>query len=291
MKKRTIPLPFGDSPILDFEANASNIEVVRVKSGEAPCLEVDGSTEPEVRLDNEVVVVRPNTKSFLSGWDLSSASTVLRVPAHLKARFRMDMSRAVIRDLAGCDLEVSTQAGSLELHEVRGRLKLKASAGQIRGEGLAGTFWVDCGAGSARLGIVGLDPGEHQVHSNMGSVRIELAPGLDVRIDARTVMGSTRTQYPSNSKAAAVLKLEAELGSVRISEGKGDEDPRHGDWPDWRKLWAAAEAFVTAPAVAAARATQPTPSSEELRQILVMVEAGKINAAEAERLIRAISGE
>ena len=285
MKKRTIPLPLGDNPILDFEANASQIVVVPVESGEAPCLEGDPSTDPEVRLEGEVVVVRPNARSFLAGWDLSANTVVLRVPAHLKGRFRCDMGRAVIRGLAGCDLEVSTQAGSLELHRVHGRMKLRAGAGQIRGEELGGTFDVDCGAGSARLGIVALDPGIHTVHSNMGSVRIELAPGIEVRIDARTVMGSTRTRYPSNPNAAAVLKLEAELGSVRISEGAGDADSRHGDWPDWKRRWEAAEAFITEPPA------KPAPSGEELRQILSMVEAGKINASEAERLIRAISGE
>lgn len=286
MKKRTIPLPFGDNPRLDFEANASQIEVVATKAGEAPCLEVDASTDPEVRVDGGVVVVRPSSRSFLAGWDLHANTVVLRVPAHLKARVVCDMGRAIIRGLAGCDLEVSTQAGSLELHEVRGRMKLKANAGQIRGEGLGGTFVVDCGAGSARLGLVALDPGVHTVHSNMGSVKLELAPGLDVRIEARTVMGSTRTLYPSNPKAAAVLKLEAELGSVRISEGSGHVDSRHGDWPDWRRFWEAAEAFITP-----AAPPKAAPSGEELRQILAMVEAGKINAAEAERLIRAISGD
>jgi hypothetical protein len=286
MKKRTMTLPFGDNPILDFEANASQLEVVTLKPGEAPCLEVDSSSEPEVRLEGEVVVVRPNARSFLAGWDLAANTVTLKVPAHVKARLRCDMGRAIVNGLAGCDLEVSTQAGSLELHNVRGRMKLKANAGQIRGEGLGGTFNVDCGAGSARLHIVALDPGTHTVHSNMGSVRIELAPGIQVRIDARTVMGSTRNKYPSNPDAAAVLKLEAELGSVRISEGNGDQDPRHGDWPDWRRLWEAAEAFMTPQPAAKAQ-----PSGEELRQILGMVEAGKINAAEAERLIRAISGD
>ena len=50
MKKRTIPLPLGDNPILDFEANASQLVVVPVEPGEAPCLEGDPSTDPEVLL-------------------------------------------------------------------------------------------------------------------------------------------------------------------------------------------------------------------------------------------------
>ena len=285
MKKRVLPLPFGADPILDFEASAAQIEVQPVERGEAARIEVDASNELEVRREGEGVVVRPSARSFLGGWDLSANTVVLRVPAHLKARFRCDLGRVIVRGLAGCDLEITTQAGSLELEDVRGRMKLEANAGQIRGAGLGGTFLVDCGAGSARLAIVALDPGVHQVRSKMGSVRIELAPGIDVRIDARTVMGSTRTKYPSNPAAAAVLKLEAELGSVRISEGPDRSEARRGDGPDWRRQWEAAEAFITPPPV------KPAPSGEELRQILSMVEAGKLNAAQAERLIRAISGE
>lgn len=287
MTTRRIPLPFGESPVLDFEAAASQLEVVPTLPGEEPCLEVDGALDPEVKREGEVVRVHPNTRGFWGAFELGGHKMTLRVPAQLKARFAADMGRLTIARLAGCDLDVSMSAGSLELTDVRGRMKLRANAGQIRGEGLGGTFWVECGAGSARLGIVALDPGEHHVHSNMGSVRIDLAPGLDVRIDARTVMGSTRTKYPTNPKSLTVLKLEAELGSVKISEGSGYADPRHGDWPDWRKLWEAAGDLMTArPAMKAAAA-----GPEELRQILAMVEAGKINAAEAERLIRAISGQ
>ena len=244
MKTQRIPLPFGDNPVLDFEASASQLEVVPVDPGEAPCLEFDGAIQPEVRREGEVVVVRPSSRGFWGAFEMGGHKMTLRVPAQLKARFAADMGRLTVRNLAGCDLDISTSAGSLELHDVRGRMKLKANAGQIRGEALGGTFWVECDAGSARLGIVALDPGEHYVHSNMGSVKIDLAPGLDVRIEARTVMGSTRTKYPTNPKSLTVLKLEAELGSVKISEGNGYMDPRHGDWPDWRKLWEAAELRV-----------------------------------------------
>lgn len=289
MKTRTIPLPFGDSPVLDFEASAASLEVVPVHAGQAPCLELEAAVDPEVRREGEVVVIRSSTRGFWSAIEAGGSRAVLRVPPQLKARISTDMGRVSISKLVGCDLDVSTSAGSLELHEVRGRMKLRANAGQIRGDALGGTFWVECGAGSARLGIVALDPGEHHVHSNMGSVRIDLAPGLDVRIDAHTVMGSTRTKYPTNPKALTVLKLEAELGSVRIGEDGAYEDPRHGDWADWRKLWHAAEAFVTAPIPSPAPPPAAVPP-DELKQILSMVEAGKINATEAARLIRAISG-
>lgn len=294
MKTQTLTLPFGESPVLDFEASAAQLEVKPVKPGESPRLEYESAIEPDVTVDGETVRVRQRTRGFWSALEAGGARAVLHVPPTLKARINADMGRLVVGNLAGCDLDISTSAGSLELTDVRGRLKLRANAGQIRGEGLGGTFWVDCGAGSARLGIVALDVGEHYVHSNMGSVRIDLAPGLDVRIDARTVMGSTRTKYPTNPKSSTVLKLEAELGSVKIGEGGAYEDPKHGDWADWRKLWQAAEAFVTAPipppAPAAPAAVREVPP-DELKQILSMVEAGKINATEAARLIRAIAGQ
>lgn len=286
MKTQRIPLPFGDRSVLDFEANASQLEVVPVKNGEAPCLEWEGAVAPEVRREGEVVMIHPSSRGFWGALEMGSYKMTLRVPPQLKARMSVDMGRLTVSHLAGCDLDLSTSAGSLELHDVRGRMKLTANAGQIKGDLLAGTFEVECGAGSARLGIVALDPGEHHVQSNMGSVRIELAPGIDVRIEANTVMGSTRTKYPTNPKSTTVLKLEADLGSVRIGEGSGYSDPRHGDWPDWRKLWDAAGELLTA-----RPARPPAASPEELRQILSMVEAGKINAAEAERLIRAISGQ
>lgn len=291
MKTRTIALPFGDSPILDFEANAAQLELKPVKPGEPAFLEYEAAIEPEVRREGEVVLIRQAARGFWNALEAGGARAVLHVPAGVKAKITADMGRLVVNDLAGCDLDLSTSAGSVELTHVRGRMKLRANAGQIRGEGLGGTFWVDCGAGSARLGIVALDPGEHHVHSNMGSVRIDLAPGLDVRIEARTVMGSTRTRYPTNPKSNTVLKLEAELGSVKIGEGGAYEDPKHGDWADWRKLWHAAEAFVTAPVAPAAPAAPREVPPDELKQILTMVEAGKINATEAARLIRAISGQ
>ncbi len=286
MKTRKLSLPFGDSPILDFEANASQLTVLPCAPGEAPYLEWEGAAEPLVKREGEVVTVGLNSRGFWGALELGHYKMTLRVPPQLKARFSCEMGRISISQLAGCDLDVSASAGSLELRDVRGRFKLKANAGQIKGDALGGTFDVECGAGSAKLNIVALDVGEHRIHSNMGQVRIDLAPGLDVRIDAHTVMGSTRVKYPVNPKSETILRLEAELGSVKVGEGAGHEDVRHGDWPDWRKLWEAAGDLMTVrPAKSAAA------SPEELRQILGMVENGKINAAEAERLIRAISGQ
>jgi hypothetical protein len=199
----------------------------------------------------------------------------LYVPQNVQARIAAHMGEARIRGLAGCDLDVSTNAGQVELEDCRGRFVLRAKAGQIVGKRLGGTFAVEAGAGEAMLDIVQLDEGVHTVHSTMGSVKIDLKPGLDVRIQSRTVMGSTRTKFPSNNASPRVLKLEAELGAVKVREGAPYDDPRHGDWPDWRKTWA----------VQAIEPTAVEPAPDELRTILELVRQKKISPEEADRLI------
>lgn len=110
-------------------------------------------------------------------------------------------------------------------------------------------------------------------------MKIDLVPGLDVRIESRTVMGSTRTRYPSRNDAPAVLKLEAELGAVKVREGSPYEDPRHSDWADWRKTW------LAQPVQAAAAEAS---AGGDLRTILELVQQRKISPEEAERLIAAL---
>ncbi len=208
-------------------------------------------------------------------------SFTLHLPTNVRARITANMGEVVASGLSGCDLTVQTSAGSLLLDDCRGRFTLKAKAGRIVGRRVGGTFDVESGMGEATLDIVALDPGAHRVVSTMGAVKVDLIPGLDVRIESRTVMGSTRTRYPSNNDAKTLLKLEAELGSVRVREGGAYEDPRHGDWKDWRTEWR----DTTSPTPP----TKPDPDAE-LRRILDLVAQKKVSPEEAERLISAING-
>ncbi len=131
----------------------------------------------------------------------------------------------------------------------------------------------------------------------MGSVKVELAKGLDVKVETFTSLGTARSSYPDHPHARATLRLEAQLGSVRVREKGEAEDPRHGDWPDWRRWWSgAASAFERPPASAPSASARPEsfdapPAGDRdtsVRLILEMVQAGKLSAVEAERLIRAM---
>lgn len=306
-------LPFGERAVLDFELNAARIEVRPVGPGEAPRVECQRHGPAlAVTQNGETVVVRvpgaahdnpwggnPFERGqgggapFIEGLVRGAAGAFLRggqggsytlhLPPNVRARIIANMSEVRVHGLSGCDLEVSTNAGALDLEDCRGRFNLSAKAGRIRGTRIGGTFEVHSGMGEAQLDIVALDEGLHHVVSTMGSVKVDLAAGLNVKVDARTVMGSTRVRYPTRSEAAATLLLEAELGSVRVREGSPYVDPRHGDWADWRKVWK-----DEAPAPAA-EAAAPAEGSE-LRRILDLVQQKKVSPEEAERLISALHG-
>jgi hypothetical protein len=304
-------LPFTDKPILDFEANASSVEIVPLGPGESPRIEArrEGA-QLDVKQVGQMVVVRLIGAGMDNPWGgnpfehrrgaiaeeivrgiatavLNSrrfgGAYTLHVPAHVQARITCNMGEVELHNLAGCDVGVFTNMGSLNVDECRGRFNLKAKAGRILCRRVGGSIDVESGMGEAMLDLVALDEGVHKVMSTMGSVKVDLKPGLDVKVESRTVMGSTRTRYPSRPDGKAVLKLEAELGSVRVREGPPYKDPRHGDWPDWRTFWkeSAPPAVSTSPAA---------PSGGELRKILDLVQQKKVSPEEAERLISALHG-
>jgi hypothetical protein len=320
-------LPFAQRPVLDFEANATSIEVVPVEPGQAPRIESRrAGAQLDVKQVGETVVVRVGMDNPWGGNPFDAArdaheehlrrhghrvergrdrsplaeelirgiagavfsgrfggAFTLYLPPNLQARLSCNMGEVEIRKLAGCDIAVSTNAGSLVIDECRGRFAVRAKAGRILCRRVGGTFDVESGMGEAMLDIVALDEGVHKVVSTMGSVKVELAPNMDVRVESKTVMGSTRTRYPSRNDSKTILKLEAELGSVRVREGHEYKDPLHGDWPDWRKQW------NEGPSVPVADPAPP-PEGNELRKILDLVQQKKVSPEEAERLISALHG-
>jgi hypothetical protein len=293
MARQSLPLPLSDRPTVVLNANALDLELLPLEPGEAPSLEVSGGREAlkGISIEREGDATRIELPGFWSGFELPSRLT-LKVPQHVRARIANDAGRIRVEGLAGCDLDLVSQMGSITLEDVRGRLKLQVDSGSIKGDHLAGTFDVRSTAGSVKLRVDALDEGTHVVRTTMGSVKVELAKGQAVKIETRTSLGTTRTRYPSTEDAKRVLKLEADLGSVKVSEVDGVEDERHGDWPDWRRTWNDVASAVAATFNAPAGPVAPTPPkadvSAEVRKVLEMVSQGVVSVDDAERLIRAM---
>ena len=148
---------------------------------------------------------------------------------------------------------------------------LAADAGSVSGRDVGGYLNVETQAGQVRLEVTELLPGEHRVRATMGEVRLQLAPGLDVCIEAHTSLGSIRNDYPSRQSAPTKLQLSTEMGSVRIEQGGFNMSSRPRPRQPER------------PAAPVDRATDP-----ELERILKMVEAGELSAQEADDLLQAM---
>ena len=153
---------------------------------------------------------------WFGGWECRAT---LYVPRDVRAHLQTNAGSVSIRDLEGCELGVKVNAGKIDLVKVYGLVHLSADAGSVTGRDVGGYFDVETQAGSVRLEIMDLQPGEHRVRATTGSVRLELARGLDVCIEAHTSLGSFATAIPSRPSAATKLVLSTEMGSVRVDEG------------------------------------------------------------------------
>jgi len=296
---RVWPLPFGDRPSLDLRTDLGSLVVVPVKAGEEPRIEAvgRGADQLELRIERvqeqEQETVRVEVEPFRQftwwgGWD---TRLLAHVPPALVARIETGAGSIAIRGLDGATLAVRTNAGRIELTEVRGRLRLSADAGSIAAHAIAGALDAEAQAGSIRLEIAGLDPGEHRVRAGRGAIRVELAQGLDVRVETRTAMGSARNSYPAHPNAAAVLSLATDMGSIRVSEGTTARWPG-GATPAPPPVAPAASAHGAPAATATTAATSAARSAPDgdadLDRILAMVEAGQLSARDADDLLRAL---
>ena len=268
-------LPFGTPAELELHADWGTLTIVPVEPGGQPRLQLHRGTEhivPEIEKHGGLVRVRLEPRrdfSWFGAWDCKAT---LHVPPDVRAHIQTNAGSVHARDLEGCELGIKANAGKIELANVHGLLHLAADAGSVSGRDVGGYLNVETQAGQVRLEVTELLPGEHRVRATMGEVRLQLAPGLDVCIEAHTSLGSIRNDYPSRQSAPTKLQLSTEMGSVRIEQGgfNMSSRPRVPRQPE-------------RPAAPVERATDP-----ELERILKMVEAGELSAQEADDLLQAM---
>jgi hypothetical protein len=276
----TWELPFGSPAELELHSEWGSLALLPVEPGRSPRLELShGSVESvDVHIEKVGQVVRvaldPHRSfNWFGGWECRAA---VYVPPDVHASVQTSAGSVSVRDLEGCQLGIKASAGKIDLVKVHGLMHLSADAGSVTGREVGGNFDVETHAGSVRLEILDLQPGEHRVRAMMGSVRIELGRGLDVCVETRTSLGSVRNQFPSRPTAAAKLLLATEMGSIRVEEASA----------------AAARHSPPAPASPApdAQAAPADAAREdaELDRILKMVEAGNLSAQDADELLRAM---
>jgi hypothetical protein len=301
----TWALPFGTPAELELHTEWGSLTLVPVEPGQQPRLELTrGSVDNvavhvEKRGETVRVSLGPQRNfGWFGGWDCRAT---LYVPRDIRASIQTNAGSINVRDLVGCELGIKANAGKIELERVRGLLHLAADAGSVQGRDIGGFLDVETQAGSVRMEVSELRPGEHRIRAAMGSVRVELARGMDVCIETHTNMGSVRNQYPSKRDAAAKLAVVTEMGSVRIEEGSWRSaaswtaqpaaQPPAAERPQPATDAPAREQSASSVATSGAAPTeQPAakPADPELERILKMVESGELSAQEADELLQAL---
>jgi len=274
-------LPFSQPAVLELATEYGNLALLPVEPGQTPRLELSrNSADVAVNVDKLGDVVRvaldPHGAGFnwFGSWECRA---ILYVPRDVRAALETHAGSVNVRNLEGCELAVKANAGKIDLVDVYGLMRLSADAGSITGRGLGGSFDIEAQAGSVRLEILDLQPGEHRVRATMGSVRVELGRGMDVCIETHTSLGSVRNQYPTRLDAPVRLVLSTEMGSVRVDESSVPRATR-------RPSSDAFETDVSYPG----QTSRPPREDLELERILRMVEAGQLSARDADELLRAM---
>jgi hypothetical protein len=279
-------LAFDQPAVLELQAEFGNLSLLPVEPGQTPRLELShgssDSVEVQVGKVGEVIRVSldrrlPFNNWFGGGWDLRAT---LYVPRDVRAALQTNAGSVSVRSLESCELGIRAHAGKIDLVNVYGFMHLAADAGSIIGRGLGGSFDVETQAGSVRLEILDLQPGEHRFRAAMGSVRLDLARGMDVCVETRTSLGSVRNTYPVRADAPQRLLVTTEMGSVRVGEASVERPARRpvtqGDAP-------------RTPSDETRQSESPRQRQDpELERVLKMVEAGQLSARDADELLRAM---
>ncbi len=297
-------LPLDEHPRLELDADFLHVAIVPVEPGEASFVEVlgemsstldvnasDGTTR--VRLAHARPhgggVERSTFRPWWDGrfWDASFWEQRWKEDRHGKLRFHVprdaqlrilsNAGRIHVEHLWGCDLSVEAHAGRVTLNDVTGRLRLETQAGRIDGNGIGGTLDVTTSAGAVKLDVAFLAAGRHHIRTSMGAVRVALARGMPVHIDAKTSLGSARVDFPSLADAEASLLVEADLGAIRVGPSEAS----------WRGV-VEPPVDVPAPARGDAYRSPGAPTDAELQKILGRVADGSLSPQAARELLRAL---
>lgn len=310
-----VELPFGPEPELEVHTEMCGVTIVPLQPGETPFMELDpeqgrrrvrrvfgfgghgGATQRVQRVGSTVQVRAEGVGSPL----------VLHVPATTRIHVKSEVGSVTVAGMRQTDLDIDTEVGHVRLTDVTGRLRVRTEAGKLDGHGVGGSLQLGTEAGSVRLQVTHLDPGEHRIETEVGSVNLELVPGLPVHITGQAEGGNLHIDYREPANPTATLVVLTELGSIRVHEGAAAPAAASAPTPPTpptppvppvlpvppappaAPAWPLPPVGPAAPTAAAAPPASAEPEDEgELERILGMVAAGKLSVAEAQDLIRAL---
>ncbi|RMG68326.1 MAG: hypothetical protein D6715_02535 [Calditrichaeota bacterium] len=113
----------------------------------------------------------------------------------------------------------STSNGRIELHQVRGRHRLKTSNGRITGKGVAGGIQAHTSNGRIEMSLVQVFPGESvELFTSNGKIEVFLPDSAQFKMVAKTSNGRIQTDFPlTTAVIESGTEVEGEVGNSRFN--------------------------------------------------------------------------
>lgn len=211
-------------------------------------------------------------------WSASEGTALPNLLLELPHRSELQVATTVLSGrferLTGMTIELEAQTGVVVFKDVQGRLRAHLTHGSLHLRRFRGAIQARLARGAIRASLEDLEPGQHCLEVEVGSIRAELTPDLPVLVDAVSELGSVRSEYASSEpQATATLRAVTKVGSVKVkATSSGSPDQDDGGAKQWGK----------APGSGTFRTTQR--SSPMLREPPVHSAVEKLSPDEAEVL-------
>ena len=119
----------------------------------------------------------------------------------------------------GTALTVTGDAGRVILHGGLTRARVTTDAGQVSGTGLGrGSFTVATQVGEVDLAFASA-PARVKVTTTAGAIDVTVPGGASYKVTASSTVGDEDVTLPSDSNAANVIDLHAEVGHIALHQG------------------------------------------------------------------------
>jgi Putative adhesin len=119
----------------------------------------------------------------------------------------------------GTALTVTGDAGRVILHGGLTRARVTTDAGQVSGTGLGrGSFTVATQVGEVDLAFASA-PARVKVTTTAGAIDVTVPGGASYKVTASSTVGDEDVTLPSDSNAANVIDLHADVGHISLHPG------------------------------------------------------------------------
>lgn len=201
--KNTYSIP-QNVALVKLVSRAGSIKVI---AGDGPI----SITETAVYTDD-----KPATTHAVDGSTLNLANTGCAKVRTINGRCQVAWE---IHAPAGTNLDLNSNAGSIDLTGTSGTVAAVTDSGSVKGEDMTSkSMTATTDSGSVKVAFTQA-PDQLSATTNAGSVKIEVPGGVGYAVQAKTGAGSKRIKVQQDGASPHKINAETGAGSVEVENG------------------------------------------------------------------------